>query len=158
MATKPIEKLIRETTLEQVSKTKFLQCSPETPVGKAIEQMQALKSGYIAVTQDKKLIGLFTENDVVKKILEQDLDWNRPVREFVEPNPIVLTPKDSVAVAIARMGEHRIYHIPLVNEKQELVEVLSVRALIRLLAEFYPAEVLNLPPKPNQLMETVEGG
>jgi hypothetical protein len=57
------------------------------------------------------------------------------------------------------MAEYDCYHIPLVNEKQELVNVLSVRTLVRFLAEFYPAEVFNIPPNPHQIAsQRAEGG
>ena len=59
---------------------------------------------------------------------------------------------------IALMGEHRFYHIPLVDDRGELVNVISVRTLIRFLSEFYPTEVYNLPPRPDQVMRTPEGG
>jgi CBS domain-containing protein len=55
------------------------------------------------------------------------------------------------------MAERGFYHIPLVLNKQ-LTGILSVRTLIRFLAEFYPAEVYNLPPNPHQIMATPEGG
>ena len=70
----------------------------------------------------------------------------------------VFKPSETVGTAMDLMGRHRFYHIPLVNDRQELVGVLSVRSLIRLLAEFYPDEVYNLPPDPNQIMPTPEGG
>ena len=46
----------------------------------------------------------------------------------------------------------------LVNEKGDLVNVLSVRTLIRFLSEFYPAEIYNLPPDPDQVLTPPEGG
>jgi CBS domain-containing protein len=73
-------------------------------------------------------------------------------------NPLVLQPTDTVGRAVDLMAENDIYHVPLVNEHQELVNVLSVRTLIRFLAEFYPGEVYNIPPNPHQVHHTAEGG
>jgi CBS domain-containing protein len=70
----------------------------------------------------------------------------------------VLRQDDTVGRAVDMMAENDFYHIPLVNEKQELVNVLSVRTLVRWLAEFYPGEVYNLPPNPHQVAPTQEGG
>ncbi len=86
------------------------------------------------------------------------MDWGKSVSEYMTKEPAVLNPNDSVGQAIDLMGERRVYHIPLIDEKGILVNVISARTLIRFLAEFYPTEVYNLPPRPNQIMETQEGG
>ena len=120
--------------------------------------MHENRSGYVVVAKNKKVVGLFTETDIVWKILGQDVDWSRPIGDFMTKDPFCLTPQDSVGRAMSLMRDREVYHIPLVNEKKELVNVLSVRTLVRFLAEFYPTEVYNLPPKPEQVMETPEGG
>jgi len=158
MKPKPVETLLRETKLDQVAKAKLVHCSPDTPLKQAIELMQQNQAGYVVVMEKKRVTGLFTEVDLVRKVLEQKVDWNSPICDFMEKDPVILTRQDTVEKVIDIMSDRRIYHIPVVNEQKELIEVLSVRSIIKLLAEFYPAEVLNLPPKPNQIMETVEGG
>jgi len=56
------------------------------------------------------------------------------------------------------MVKSDVYHLPLVNSKQELVNVISVRTLVRYLAGFYPTEIYNLPPNLDQIMQSREGG
>ena len=156
--TKPIDKLLREKKIYQIINPKLVQAPPTISLADAIRLMQANKASYLVVSERKKAIGIFTEVDVVRKVLGKDVDWNKPLREFMEPKPIVLNVKDSVGQAIDLMGEQRFYHIPLVDDRGELVNVISVRTLIRFLSEFYPTEVYNLPPRPDQVMRTPEGG
>ena len=156
--TKNVDALLAERKIYQIVNPRLIQAPPTLTVSQAIQLMQDNRSGYIVIAENKKPVGIFTETDVIRKVLEQNADWNRPVREFMTPNPAVLTLQDTVGAAIDLMGTRRFYHIPLVDEKGNLVNVISVRTLIRFLAEFYPAEVLNLPPAPNQIMETQEGG
>jgi len=155
---KSVDSLLKEKKIYQIVNPRLLQAPPTMTVKAAIGYMQKERAGYIVIAENGKPVGIFTETDVVRKILEQDVDWNRPVRDFMTPSPMVLTPQETVGEAIDAMGTHRFYHIPLVDEKGNLVNVISVRTLIRFLAEFYPAEILNLPPVPNQVMETQEGG
>ncbi len=157
-STKPVEILLKEKKIYQIVNPKLVQAPPTISIKSAIEFMQQNKSGYIVLAKNKKVAGLFTEDDVVIKILEKEIDWNRPVSEFMTTNWAKLKMTDSVGQAIDLMGERRLYHIPLVDEDDNLVNVLSVRTLIRFLAEFYPTEVYNLPPKHGQIMETAEGG
>lgn len=158
MASKSIDQVIKETRIEQLKKSQLVQTKPDISIKEAVELMQKNRSGFLVLAEGLQLKGMFTEVDLAHKILDIEVDWKQPVSRFMNATPIVLSPKDNVGKAIDVMGQNRLFHVPLVNEKQELVGVLSVRALIRFLAEFYPTEVFNLPPKPDQLMETVEGG
>ena len=153
-----VDSLLKEKKIYQIVNPRLVQAPPTISVKQAIEHMQKERAGYMVIAENGKPVGIFTETDVVRNVLEKEVDWNRSVREFMTPNPVVLKPEDTVGEAIDVMGSHRFYHIPLVDEKGNLVNVISVRTLIRFLAEFYPAEVLNLPPVPNQVMETQEGG
>ncbi len=155
---KSVDTLLSERKIYQIVNPRLVQAPPTTTVGEAIKLMQERKAGYIVMAEKKKPVGIFTETDVVQKILGKETNWSFPVRDYMTPMPVCLTMQDTVGEAIDVMGRRRFYHIPLVNEKGELVNVISVRTLIRFLAEFYPAEVLNLPPVPNQIMESAEGG
>jgi CBS domain-containing protein len=155
---KPVEVALKERKIYQIVNPRLIQAPPDISVRHAIMLMQANKSGYVVISKNKKVLGIFTEKDVVLKVLEKEVDWSKPVSEFMTTGLNILSLKDSVGQAIDLMGESRFYYIPLVNEEKELVNVLSVRTLIRFLAEFYPTEVFNLPPKINQVMETPEGG
>ena len=155
---KNVETLLAEKKIYQIVNPRLIQAPPTLTITEAVKLMQDNRAGYIVIAENKKPVGIFTETDLVRQILEQDADWSRPVRDFMTRNPAILTMQDTVGAAIDLMGTRRFYHIPLVDEKGDLVNVISVRTLIRFLAEFYPAEVLNLPPAPNQIMETQEGG
>lgn len=158
MAAQSVETLLREKKIFQIINPKLVQCPSSLPLKDVIELMQKSRSGYVVVADNKKVAGIFTEVDVVRKVLNKNVHWDSPIREFMAKDPLCLNPNESVGKAIEIMGANRFYHLPLVNENNELVNVLSVRSLIRFLAEFYPTEVFNLPPVANQIMTTQEGG
>lgn len=158
MPEKTIEEILIEKKISEIVNPKLVQAPPETTIAQAARLMQENKSGYIVVARKKRVVGLFTETDLVQKILDKSVSWTRPIKDFMNAEPAVLAISDSVGQAIDLMGKARCYYIPLVNEKKELVNVISVRTLTRFLAAFYPAEVYNLPPRPNQVSLTPEGG
>ncbi len=158
MPPKSVDRLLKEKKISDIVNPRLIQAPPDISVKRAIEFMRENQSAYIVVADNKKVVGIFTETDVMQKVLERKIDWRKPIRQFMTKNPSVLRPGDTVGRAIDLMAENNFYHIPLVNEKNELVGVLSVRTLIRFLAEFYPAEVYNLPPNLHQIMLTPEGG
>ncbi len=156
---RPIQQLIKSIKIGQIVNPRLIQAPPEITVRTAVEIMQNNKSGYIVVADhQKKVVGIFTETDVLQKIFGKKDVWDKPVSQFMTHNPKVLSVRDTVGQAIELMGKNHFYHIPLVDEKASLVNVISVRTLIRFLAEFYPTEIYNLPPKYDQIMETAEGG
>ena len=158
MVNKTVEAILREKKISEVVNPKLVQAPPTTSIQEAVQLMQSQKSGYIVVSKGKKVVGMLTETDLIRKVLEKDVDWTKPISDFMSDQPIALNINDSVAKAIEVMGEKHFYHIPLLNDKNELVNVISVRTLIRFFAEFYPVEVYNLPPRHNQIIEHREGG
>ncbi len=156
--TKSVDSFLSEKKIFQIVNPRLVQAPPTLTVQQALNLMQEQRAGYIVIAEKGKPVGIFTETDVVRKVMNQKVDWSRPVKDFMTPNPVCLTMQDTVGEAIDVMGTRRFYHIPLVDEKGNLINVISVRTLIRFLAEFYPAEVLNLPPVPNQIMNSPEGG
>ena len=159
MPSKPTaDRRLKEKKISEIINPRLIRNSPDISVQEAIDFMRQNESAYIVMAEKNKVVGILTETDVIQKILGRDMDWKKPVREFMTKDPVVLRPDDSVGRAIDLMAEYNFYHIPLVDEKQDLTGVLSVRTLVRFLAEFYPAEVYNLPPDPHQIMGTAEGG
>ena len=158
MPAKSVEAVLKAKQIGQIVNPRLVQAPPETSVKDGVKLMQEGKAGYIVVAKNRKVVGVFTETDVAQKILGHDVNWEDPIEKYMTQNPAVLKPTDLVGTAIDLMGNHRFYHIPLVDDNGNLVNVLSVRTLIRFLAEFYPQEVYNLPPHPEQIMETQEGG
>lgn len=151
-------KTLKEKRISEIVNPRLIQAPSATAIKDALNLMRSEQSAYIVVADGKKVVGMFTETDVARKVLGKKIDLSRPIKDVMTPDPMVLRPDDAVGKAIDLMAEFSFYHIPLVNERQELVGVLSVRTLIRFLAEFYPAEVYNLPPNLHQVAETAEGG
>lgn len=159
MPAKTVEALVKEKKISDIVNPKIVQAGPDITLKQALQIMQENKSGYIVVAKNKKLVGVFTETDVMQKVLCEKVDWNKPVTEYMQITPsLSLNINGSVGEAVDLMGAKQIYHIPLINDKKELINVLSVRTLIRFLSEFYPTEIYNLPPDPAQVMKTAEGG
>jgi CBS domain-containing protein len=152
------ERRLKEKKIGEIINPRLIQAPPSTSLERVIEIMRENNSAYIVLSERKRAVGIFTESDISQKIFNKDVDWSRPISEFMSADPVVLRQDDPVGRAVDLMAEYDCYHIPLVNDKQELVNVLSVRTLVRFLAEFYPAEVFNIPPNPHQVARRAEGG
>src|SRR5437899_238874 len=89
---------------------------PETTVVEAIELMKQKRYGCIFVTDGGKLIGIFTERDVLLKVAGSNRDLRTmKVREVMTANPETLTEQDTVAYALNKMSIGGYRHLPIVK-------------------------------------------
>ena len=122
-----------------------------------IEIIQQAQAGSVLILDGKRLVGIMTERDVLMKVVARHVDYDKPVDEFMTPNPRTLRPSDTIGDAINLMHEAGLRNIPIVDEGGEAIAVFRARDVIHHLAESFPAHVLNLPPRTNQQMKTAEG-
>ncbi|HOJ05005.1 MAG TPA: CBS domain-containing protein [Bacteroidota bacterium] len=117
------------------------------PVKDAIHLMQTKRIGCVLVTSHRKLLGIFTERDVLKKIVGSSFDLRvTPVSEVMTINPQALNEDDTIAYALNFMDLGGYRHIPLVNDLFEPVGLVSVKDIVSYLVQHFADEVLNLPP------------
>lgn len=151
----PVDPFIEK--LSALKQTDPLSAEETSTYAEVLEILRARKMGGIILRRGEQITGIFTERDVVNKCLLEDIDPDTPVRELMTRSPVTLGTGATVGEAIALMHQRHIRNLPLVDEKGQLVGLLTVGRLIRYLASAFPAEVMNLPPKPSQVTEDVEG-
>jgi CBS domain-containing protein len=134
--------------------------TPQTTLKEALHIMRTERSGYLVIADEhSKLQGMFTEREVLMKVLGRKyVSLDSPVSEYMRTDLHTLTKTDTIERALFIMNEFNIRHIPLLDDFGQVCGILSVRTIIRFLAELFPEEIFNLPPKADQLHETAEGG
>jgi CBS domain-containing protein len=120
-----------------------------TSVRKAIHCLSDNNVGCVMVVRNRKLVGIFTERDVLFKIAGRTLDTARSVvDDFMTPDPKCLMLSNTIREAIRIFRRHKVRHIPIVNDQQEPIAFTSVRGVIDYIVSFFSEEVINLPPHP----------
>lgn len=160
MPPKNIEEVLRETKIYQILRPKLVMATPQTTLKEALRIMRTERAGYLVIADEhSKLQGMFTEREVLMKVLgRKEVSLDRPVSEYMRTDLHTLTKTDTIERALFIMNEFNIRHIPLLDDFGQVCGILSVRTIIRFLAELFPEEIFNLPPKADQLHETAEGG
>ena len=128
-----------------------------TPLRDALAQMQAGRGESILVCDGRRLVGILTERDVLTRVLGRDVDPGRPVDELMTPSPETLTADATLYEALTMMEQGGYRNLPLVDEGGNVTGLLRQQDLLEYVAEAFPQEILNLPPRPHQLMEEPEG-
>jgi CBS domain-containing protein len=132
--------------------------SPGTSVRTAIGRMNAQNVGCVLVEEDGRLTGIFTERDVLTKIVGTNLDIDRTsVNAVMTPDPESLRLDDRLSYALNKMSVGGFRHIPLVDDDGHPVGAVSMRNVVDYMVDLFPAEVLNLPPEPRGIARAREG-
>lgn len=125
----------------------------------AIAMMQVKQFGCVLVTRGDALAGILTERDIVLKALNPRLDLEATkIERIMTPGPEKVGPDDTIAAVMNAMHVGGYRHLPVVDEHNTPVAVISVKDIIGFIVEHFPEEVLNVPPRPLRNVDTQDGG
>lgn len=100
--------------------------SPDTTVYQAIEIMADKRIGALLVIDDSKLVGILSERDYARKvILKGRSSKDTPVYEIMTSPVIFVHPGNSVDECMKIITEHRIRHLPVVDD-EKVVGLVSI--------------------------------
>ncbi len=110
--------------------------SADTSVLDAVRTMQRAKSGACVVLDNNKLVGIFSERDLMLRVVAAGLDPDKTaVREVMTTSLKTLTTEAGSSEALELMVSLHIRHLPIVEKDGSLAGLLSVRNLLRHHAE-----------------------
>lgn len=115
-----------------------------TSVREAVKEMAARRIGAAMVVDDDKLVGIFTERDVLTRVVAADRDpAATPLAEVMTANPDTIKASDAVVLALEIMSKRGYRHLPVV-EGDKLVGIVSIRDLYRTIKEQMDEDILML--------------
>ncbi len=86
--------------------------------------------GAVPVLKDDALVGVFSERDIVRRVMMSGKDWNSTrVEEVMTPEPLTVVPDDDAEHCMLLMKQHNFRHLP-VCDGTSLVGFLSMRELL----------------------------
>ncbi len=145
--------LLQEPLRTLPNRTPIILAAEASPT-EAVRLMHAKHRGLVLITKDgtaaTQLIGIFTDRDVMNRIVDRGRNpATIALSEVMTPDPDCLRPDSTIAWVLNKMAVGGFRHVPIVDEDGRPVFVVSVRDVVELLVEFFPNEVLNLPPRPD---------
>jgi len=107
-------------------KSKVLSFDENTPVGEAIDAMANKNYGAVLVTRKDKLAGVFTERDLLRRIAASRLDVEKiKLKDVMSTDIKTAKINDKVADSLRRMSQGRFRHMPVVDDKGDVLGLLS---------------------------------
>jgi CBS domain-containing protein len=104
---------------------------PQQTVFEAAKYMAECNVGAVPVLDGTRLVGIFSERDIMSKVVTRDLDPKKtPISDVMSTTLRTLEPTSSCEDAMVMMQTHGIRHLP-VCDGSTLVGFLSLRDLLR---------------------------
>lgn len=120
-----------------MERKKFITTAPDTTVSQAARLMATKDAGAVLVLEDDQLIGIFTERDVVFRVIALGLDPKETLlRQVMTADPKTLSPNQSYGHALVIMQENGFRHVPVVVENLPIGIISSRNAMDPDLEEF----------------------
>ena len=122
----PSEKVVKPGSTSLVSVGKA------ATVFEAVVAMVDAKHGAAVVLEGDKLLGVFTERDVVRRVVLKGLDpKTTPVAEVMTRQVITVREDADRSSVLKLMNEHHIRHLPVVDAQGRVLTIVSIRQLLR---------------------------
>jgi CBS domain-containing protein len=108
----------------------------------AVRIMNVHGVGALLVLEKGKLSGIFTERDVLRRIVDAGRDPNATqVRQAMTTDVITVSPSLPVADAMTLMTRHRVRHLPVVADNGDITGLVSIGDLTRRVAQHQAQEL-----------------
>ena len=121
-------------SIVEVMRSRLVAVAPDATGRAAVRRMAEADVGSVVVCDASRLVGIFTERDVLRLAGEGvDLDATR-VADVMTRDVATVTPDTELLAAARLMGERRIRHLPVV-EGENVLGVVGIRDILGALAE-----------------------
>ena len=124
---------------------------PEASIRELLDVLAERNIGAVVVSDDgETMLGIVSERDIVRKLRDVENAREMPVTSIMTTDVQVCSPEDSFGSLMLVMTEHRVRHVPVLDEGK-LVGVLSIGDAVK-----YRTDQLEF--ERDQLNKYVAGG
>lgn len=123
-----VEAALAESTVDTMQSRPYAEINSTTPVRLAIHALHGLKVSCLLVVENEKLVGIFTERDVLERVAEQYQNLaHRPISEVMTTNPMVVYAHNPAGTALAAIAAAGYRHVPVVEADGKVAGIVSPR-------------------------------
>lgn len=113
-------------------------------IAEAVAEMNRHRIGSIVVLEGNRLAGIFTERDVLRRVVGEGVAPNlMRVADVMTKDLITITPDTTVEETMVIFAEKRCRHLPVIDEGR-LVGLISIGDISRWVADSHRAEAEHL--------------
>ena len=121
-----LHRALAEDTIAAIQFSPFIQVTAESSIHDALQALEESKSSSLLVVEGEKLVGIFTERDVLEKVADRLPQLSdKPVRDVMTSNPSVVYETDPVGTAVAAIAVAGHRHVPVLKIDGSVMGIVS---------------------------------
>ena len=136
----------------------FTQIESGLSVRESIATMRKEGNNCAIVMKGGKVIGIFTDRDLVRKVVDAPATWDKPIDEVMTPAPITVSSTAPADAALDLMDRKHFRNVPVLDHAGTVIGTLTHYAIIKYLSDHFPESIYNLPPDPEHVSKKRDGG
>lgn len=115
-----------------IMKRNVVSVDPTATVSEAVRLMAGSDLGAVLVTHDRKLLGIFSERDLLTRVIGRGFSPEDTVIEHVmTPNPVAAFETTTLKDGTRMVREHGFRHLPVIDGQGQVVGILSARDFLQ---------------------------
>jgi len=117
--------------LLRIARTPLVTVNRLTTVMEAVRTMDRESIGAVAVVDENVLAGIFSERDLMLRVVLEKIDPERTQVQEVMTSPVATISRDSTTDdALKLMLERHIRHLPIIDRDGKLAGMISIRNIL----------------------------
>lgn len=115
--------------IKEIMSKNIITCSKDDSLLKASNLMKKNDIGFLPISDNKKIIGVITDRDIVIKALSNKEDYSNPINDYINKNIITIDVNSNIQDTLKTMGDNKIKRL-IVKENNKVVGIISLSDII----------------------------
>jgi len=140
-----VAETLHETAVTELDLSRYVISETHETTADTIEKMCAARYSCALVTDAGKLVGIFTQRDVLMRVVGTAGAADQPIGEAMTDSPRTVKATQSVAEALSTMTELWVRSVPVVGDDGAVIGNVSFYVLMKLIADLLADHALGTP-------------
>jgi CBS domain-containing protein len=149
---------LEATPISSLDLSRFVQSAPTDAVSDVVSRMSEAGKSCACVVEDGRPVGIFTQRDVLMRVVGRPSTWNLPIAEEMTTPVRIIVMDRPVSEGLALMNDWWVRSVPVVDQDGRLVGNLSFYVVMQLMAELVERRLdpVGVGPKPRHGLTMID--
>lgn len=121
--------------IQDLAREEVVRANPETSVPELAQLMRDQKVGSVIITNDETPVGIVTDRDLTTRVLAEEASTDQTAEDVMSTGLCTVRPEAGFYQAAQVMSENGVRRLPICDEHDELVGIITADDLTELLAD-----------------------
>ena len=151
-----LKETVRSEKIRRLDLSFYVEVQKGSLAREVIEKMQASNRKCALIVDGSKLLGIFTAHDI-RDHAKETSGLDRPIETVMTADPETIDGDSSLAEAITFLNQKPYRYLPVLNKEGHVIGTLTHYAVLKYISDYFPEDIYNLPPEPDQIATARDG-